>query len=169
MPTRLPPGPRLASMSLEWPPPPNVASTTESSGASLRAATALSSITGRCPVAITRRDPFLRTPQRSRRKSRQHPRRSGPIPPCPRSQGDRPPPWSRQSHPRNRSGVAKGGSCALSHPACARTRLKGPEPCPPTTLHFDPQQRNSCICTENSQSERPRTPLKDRISSVEVP
>jgi hypothetical protein len=28
---------------------------------------------------------------------------------------------------------------APSHPACAHTRLEGPEPHPPTTLHFDPQ------------------------------
>src|SRR5215210_6190768 len=76
-----------------------------------------------------------------------------------------PPPWSRRFHLRNKSGVGKEGSCALSRPVCARTRLKGPEPCPPTTLHFDPQQRNSCICTENSQSGGPRKAPEDRNPS----
>src|ERR687898_2971753 len=91
-----------------------------------------------------------------------------PTPQAGRRTDTGPPPWSRRSHPRNRSGVAKGGSCAPSHPACARTRLKGPEPCPPTTLHFDPQQRNSCICTENTQSEGLPTLLNDRISCAYV-
>src|SRR5919202_6033221 len=67
------------------------------------------------------------------------------------------------------AGGARGGSCALSRPACARTRLEGPEPCPPTTLHFDPRRRNSCICPERSQSECPRRTRKDRLSAPNGP
>src|SRR5215218_4020306 len=53
--------------------------------------------------------------------------------------------------PRNKVGVGRGESNALSHPGCAHTLLKGPGlvlPLRPTLTH---NTRNSCICTENTQ------------------
>src|SRR3712207_9003008 len=91
MPTTLPSGPRLSSIRLACPPPPKVASTTVSPPVGARAVRASSSITGRCSVAITLRDPFPQILPRSPRTTRPPLLRSGSIPRYPRSPTDRPP------------------------------------------------------------------------------